>query len=52
MRNEKQLRARKEELEHLLLLIDKFKVLISNSIRNSLKAQITNITWLLEEDLQ
>ena len=52
MRNEQQLRKRKEEIGQLLLLIEKYKVLISQITRNSLKAQITNITWLLEEDLE
>ena len=51
MKTEKQLKQRRGELEMLLNLITKYKVLVSIRARCSLKAQITNIDWLLDEGL-
>ena len=50
MRNEKQLQKRREELIALLNLIEKYKILVSINNKNTIKAQITNISWLLEEE--
>lgn len=50
MRTEKQLRQRKEELDQLLLLIEKYKIVVSQSTRTRLRSQVTNIGWLLGEE--
>ena len=50
MRSEVQLKKRREELKMCILLMNKYKISIAPSVVNKLKAQITNIDFLLDED--
>lgn len=50
MKSEKQLKKRLEELEMLLLLIEKYKIYISIVNKNNVKGQISSIKFLLDEE--
>jgi hypothetical protein len=52
MKDKKEIKGRINELEELLRLMEKYKIYHSLALKNSIKGQITNMKWILNEEAE